>query len=108
MKSRLILTTLVTTIAAAVLSACGSAMPATTGTPATIEASSSSASSLSPTTTTATATATATTLALSSSPNTDYTRMYVAQQLVYYAAEGIELQIVPYATTAPETLIANG
>ncbi|MCX6461354.1 MAG: ABC transporter substrate-binding protein [Actinobacteria bacterium] len=105
MKSRLIHTALITTIAAAVLSACGSATPAATGTSATVEVPSSSASSLSPTTATTT---TAITVALSSSPNTDYTGMYVAQQRGYYASEGIELQIVPYATTAPETLIANG
>ena len=110
MKSRLIHTALITTIAAAVLSACGSATPAATGTSATVEVPSSSATSLSPTTatTTTTTTTTAITVALSSSPNTDYTGMYVAQQRGYYAAEGIKLQIVPYATTAPETLIANG
>ncbi len=103
MKSRLILTTLITAFAGTVLVACGGSTAATTSTSATAAAPSSSDSSPSPTTAT-----TPVTVALSWSPNTDYTGMYVAQQRGYFAAEGIELQIIPYATTAPETLVANG
>ena len=47
-------------------------------------------------------------LALSWTPNTDYTGVYVAQQKGYYAAHGIDLTILPYASTAPETLVASG
>jgi ABC-type nitrate/sulfonate/bicarbonate transport system substrate-binding protein len=47
-------------------------------------------------------------IALSWTPNTDYTGVYVAQALGYYRQRGIDLKIIPYATTAPETLIAHG
>jgi ABC-type nitrate/sulfonate/bicarbonate transport system substrate-binding protein len=46
-------------------------------------------------------------LALSWTPNTDYTGVYVAEQLGYYQAHGITLKIIPYGSTAPETLVAH-
>jgi ABC-type nitrate/sulfonate/bicarbonate transport system substrate-binding protein len=46
-------------------------------------------------------------LALDWTPNTNHTGIYVAQQLGYFAARGIELKIVPYGSTAPETLIST-
>lgn len=47
------------------------------------------------------------TLALDWTPNTNHTGIFVAQQLGYYKAAGIDLKIVPYGSTAPETLIAT-
>lgn len=47
------------------------------------------------------------TLALDWTPNTNHTGIFVAQQLGYYKAAGIDLKIVPYGSTAPETLVAT-
>jgi ABC-type nitrate/sulfonate/bicarbonate transport system substrate-binding protein len=47
-------------------------------------------------------------VALGWTPNTDYTGVYVADKLGYYAKAGLKLKIIPYATTAPETLISAG
>ncbi|MFF7329902.1 ABC transporter substrate-binding protein [Streptomyces sp. NPDC008150] len=47
------------------------------------------------------------TLALDWTPNTNHTGIYVAQQLGWFKKAGINLKIVPYGSTAPETLIAN-
>jgi ABC-type nitrate/sulfonate/bicarbonate transport system substrate-binding protein len=47
-------------------------------------------------------------VALSWTPNTDYTGVYVADQLGYYKAQGITLKIIPYGSTAPETLVSRG
>lgn len=48
------------------------------------------------------------TVALDWTPNTNHTGIYVAQQLGYYRAAGIDLEILPYANTAPETLVGHG
>jgi len=40
-------------------------------------------------------------------PNTNHTGIYVARALGYYRQAGINLQILPYGTTAPETLVAS-
>lgn len=47
------------------------------------------------------------TLALDWTPNTNHTGIYVAQELGWFKAAGIDLQILPYGSTAPETLIAT-
>ena len=47
-------------------------------------------------------------VALDWSPNTNHTGIYVAQKLGYYKAAGIDLQVLPYANTAPETLVSHG
>ncbi|MEU5771235.1 ABC transporter substrate-binding protein [Streptomyces asoensis] len=47
------------------------------------------------------------TLALDWTPNTNHTGIYVAQQEGWFKAAGIDLEIVPYGSTAPETLIAH-
>ena len=47
------------------------------------------------------------TLALDWTPNTNHTGIYVAQQLGYFTQRGIDLRIVPYGSTAPETLIST-
>lgn len=69
----------------ATAAACSSAAPAATGTvaPSTV------------------------TLALDWTPNTNHTGIFAAQQLGYFKAAGIDLKIVPYGSTAPETLVAT-
>ena len=47
------------------------------------------------------------TLALDWTPNTNHTGIYVAQQLGWFKAAGIDLRILPYGSTAPETLLAT-
>jgi len=44
--------------------------------------------------------------ALDWTPNTDHTGIYVARHEGWYRDAGIDLQILPYATTTPETLLA--
>ncbi|MFF3847806.1 ABC transporter substrate-binding protein [Streptomyces sp. NPDC002328] len=46
------------------------------------------------------------TLALDWTPNTNHTGIYVAQAEGWFEDAGIDLKIVPYGSTAPETLIA--
>jgi len=45
-------------------------------------------------------------LALDWTPNTDHTGFFVARQKGWYRDAGIDLKILPYATTAPEALMA--
>ena len=45
-------------------------------------------------------------LALDWTPNTNHTGFYVARAKGWYAAAGIDLQVLPYATATPETLLA--
>jgi ABC-type nitrate/sulfonate/bicarbonate transport system substrate-binding protein len=45
-------------------------------------------------------------LALDWTPNTNHTGFYVARAKGWYDAAGIELEILPYASTTPETLLA--
>ncbi|SNX66136.1 ABC-type nitrate/sulfonate/bicarbonate transport system substrate-binding protein [Streptomyces sp. TLI_55] len=47
------------------------------------------------------------TLALDWTPNTNHTGIYVAQAKGWFKDAGIDLKIVPYGSTAPETLLAN-
>ena len=47
-------------------------------------------------------------IALSWTPNTDYTGIYVADKLGYFQQQGINLKIIPYSSTTPETLVAKG
>jgi ABC-type nitrate/sulfonate/bicarbonate transport system substrate-binding protein len=48
------------------------------------------------------------TVALDWTPNTNHTGIYVAQQRGWYRAAGIDVKILPYASTAPETLVSHG
>lgn len=48
------------------------------------------------------------TVALSWTPNTDYTGIYAAQAAGNYRERGINLKIIPYASTPPETLVSAG
>lgn len=45
-------------------------------------------------------------LALDWTPNTDHTGFFVARKEGWYRDAGIDLQVLPYATSAPETLMA--
>lgn len=47
-------------------------------------------------------------LALDWTPNTNHVGFYVADALGLYRKEGIRLKVIPYATTAPETLVSRG
>jgi ABC-type nitrate/sulfonate/bicarbonate transport system substrate-binding protein len=47
-------------------------------------------------------------VALDWTPNTDHTGFYVAAEQGWYADAGVNLKLLPYNTTAPETLIAAG
>jgi len=46
--------------------------------------------------------------ALDWTPNTNHTGIYVAEANGWYDAAGLDLQILPYASTTPEALIAAG
>lgn len=47
-------------------------------------------------------------VALSWTPNTDYTGLYVAQAKGYFADEALKVKVLPYGSTAPETLVSRG
>ena len=47
-------------------------------------------------------------LALDWTPNTNHTGFFVAQQEGYYAQAGVEVDILPYATTLPDVLVGTG
>jgi ABC-type nitrate/sulfonate/bicarbonate transport system substrate-binding protein len=47
-------------------------------------------------------------LALDWTPNTNHTGFYVAQAKGWYADAGIELEVLPYGGTTPETILAAG
>ena len=47
-------------------------------------------------------------LALDWTPNTDHTGFFVAESKGWYAAAGVQLQVLPYSNTVPETLMAAG
>ena len=46
--------------------------------------------------------------ALDWTPNTDHTGFYVAQSMGWYRDAGIDLKVLPYGSTAPETVLAAG
>jgi len=47
-------------------------------------------------------------LALDWTPNTNHSGLYVAQQLGWFAEAGLDVQFLPYTTTAAETLVSSG
>lgn len=47
-------------------------------------------------------------LALDWTPNTNHIGFYVARQDGAYAAQAIDLQVLPYASTSPEILVSSG
>ncbi|HEY7969021.1 MAG TPA: ABC transporter substrate-binding protein [Candidatus Limnocylindrales bacterium] len=100
------------TPAPAASGACGSAAPAPTSAPCAaapdVSPSPSVASSPSPAVSPTPFTGTPTTvrLALDWTPNTDHTGFFVAKHEGWYRDAGIDLQVLPYATATPETLMA--
>lgn len=46
--------------------------------------------------------------ALDWTPNTNHTGLYAAQQLGWFRDAGLDVQILPYTNTAPETLVSSG
>jgi ABC-type nitrate/sulfonate/bicarbonate transport system substrate-binding protein len=92
--------------AATLLGACTSgASPSPTGVPTPPGVSPSPPSSPSPSPSPAPATVR---FALDWTPNTDHTGFYVAQSKGWYRDAGIDLKVLPYGSTAPETLLAAG
>ncbi|TCK24840.1 ABC transporter substrate-binding protein [Pseudonocardia endophytica] len=47
-------------------------------------------------------------VALDWTPNTNHTGLYVAQQLGWFRDAGLDVEILPYNQTSPDTLVANG
>jgi ABC-type nitrate/sulfonate/bicarbonate transport system substrate-binding protein len=47
-------------------------------------------------------------LALDWTPNTNHTGLYVAQQQGWFAEAGLDVQILPYNQTSPDTLVSSG
>ncbi len=46
--------------------------------------------------------------ALDWTPNTNHTGLYVAQQQGWFSATGLDVQILPYNSTSPDTLVSSG
>jgi ABC-type nitrate/sulfonate/bicarbonate transport system substrate-binding protein len=94
---------------ALVVAGCGSSGP--TATPSTLPASSSISPAASPSPSESAAPSIPTTpttvrLALDWTPNTNHTGFFVARNKGWYADAAIDLQVLPYATSSPETLLA--
>lgn len=47
-------------------------------------------------------------IALDWTPNTNHTGIYVAQQLGWFTEAGLDVQILPYNQSPPETLVSSG
>ena len=54
------------------------------------------------------AAATTVRFALDWTPNTNHTGLYVAQQQGWFADAGLDVQILPYNSTSPDTLVSSG
>jgi len=92
------------------VAACGStgptATPAPAASPAPAPASASAGPSASASPTPFAGTPATVRLALDWTPNTDHTGFFVARHEGWYRDAGIDLKVLPYATAAPETLLA--
>lgn len=47
-------------------------------------------------------------VALDWTPNTNHTGLYVAQQLGWFRDAGLEVEILPYSSASPDTLVSSG
>ncbi len=94
-------------LVAVLVAGCGST-PAATGTAQPSASSPPAASGSAPSSAPPSATPTPATvrLALDWTPNTDHTGFYVARAKGWYDDAGIDLQVLPYASATPETLLA--
>ena len=95
------------------LSACGPAPAGSSGSPSASPASTDVAASSPSATASATASpyagpARPVRLALDWTPNTNHTGFFVAQAKDWYRDAGVELQVLPYSSATPETLVASG
>lgn len=88
-----------------VAAACGAS--GETAAPSTSPPSDGPSASASPASPSAPATARVR-LALDWTPNTNHTAFYVADANGWYAEAGVELDVLPYSGTAPETILAAG
>ncbi|HEX6867693.1 MAG TPA: ABC transporter substrate-binding protein, partial [Candidatus Limnocylindrales bacterium] len=88
-----------------VVAACG---PTASGSPSISPAPPASAPSAEPSTATSAAPLGTVRFALDWTPNTNHTGIYVARANGWYAAAGVDLEILPYGTTTPEALMAAG
>jgi len=92
------------------VAACGStgptASPAPAASPSPAPASASAGPSASASPTPFAGTPATVRLALDWTPNTDHTGFFVARHEGWYRDAGIDLKVLPYATAAPETLLA--
>ena len=90
--------------------ACGStgptATPPASASPTVAPSSASAAPSASASPTPFAGTLSIVRLALDWTPNTDHTGFFVARHEGWYRDAGIDLKVLPYATAAPETLLA--
>ena len=100
--------------AAVIASACSAgvgssplAAPSNSAAASATSAGSPGASSAAPSATPLPATATVR-LALDWTPNTNHTGFYVAQQNGWYGDQAIDLKIIPYTSSSPETLVSAG
>ena len=107
---------LATLLALALLAACGPSTntppaasgvaSAVVGSPSPVLASPSASSPAASSATPFAGTPAKVRLALDWTPNTDHTGFFVARHQGWYRDQGIDLQILPYADTTPETLLA--
>jgi ABC-type nitrate/sulfonate/bicarbonate transport system substrate-binding protein len=86
---------------AALLTSCAASAATTASSPPASSSAAAGSSTTAPTPATVT-------LALSWTPNTDYTGIYVAQAKGYFADQGLTVKVLPYGSTAPETLVSRG
>ncbi len=94
-------------VAVLVVAGCGTSAPTASAPTATPAASTSAGAPTStPASPTVPPTPTTVRLALDWTPNTDHTGFFVARNKGWYRDAAIDLQILPYATATPETLLA--
>jgi NitT/TauT family transport system substrate-binding protein len=92
-----------------VVGACGAPAASSTPTSSIAPAASAPAPAASPSSAVASATPLGSVrLALDWTPNTNHTGFYVAEAKGWYRDAGVDLRILPYGTSTPETLIAAG
>jgi ABC-type nitrate/sulfonate/bicarbonate transport system substrate-binding protein len=92
-------------VAAMVAAACSSSSSSSSSSTA---AATSAPTTAAPTTSGPPKTLQTVSLALDWTPNTNHTGFYVADKLGYYKDAGIKLNIVPYSSTAADTLVGAG
>jgi ABC-type nitrate/sulfonate/bicarbonate transport system substrate-binding protein len=104
---KILRTLAVAAVAASLVAGCiGNGGPTPTPPPSAPGSAAPSAPASAPPSSTPVANPATVRLALDWTPNTDHTAFFVADHEGWYADAGIKLQILPYATATPETLLA--